>query len=92
MVHINEIRQFITFSYFVEAQERRWCPFKQIRNERNRPYLFYDSSYAKDVEQAAITLRKSGTITCTNCVQEVFSEFDKTMSQSCIVMVFWNLI
>ena len=71
---MEHLRPFTTFAYFAEAQERRWCPFKQMVNERTKPYMLPNPQYASEVQQVTEIIRRHGSITCINCNQIVNSE------------------
>jgi hypothetical protein len=91
---MEHLRPFTTFAYFAEAQERRWCPFKQMVNGRTKPYMIYNSQYANEIKEVAGIILRHGSITCNNCNQIVNSELphDLPIVETPLHRWWYNLI
>eukprot|EP00929_Paragymnodinium_shiwhaense_P033812 TRINITY_DN18500_c0_g1_i1.p1 TRINITY_DN18500_c0_g1~~TRINITY_DN18500_c0_g1_i1.p1 ORF type:complete len:532 (-),score=123.86 TRINITY_DN18500_c0_g1_i1:536-2131(-) len=67
----KHIRPVLEVSWFAEAQEQRWCPFRHAANVpqalRVRPYYTFDSRKQEELDSAVQFLRSDGRVSCREC-------------------------
>jgi hypothetical protein len=89
---MNQVYPLVAYAYFAEAQERRWCPFKQIK-ECGRAHLAYDSRHDSEVQRVREILRANGHVPCGTCVSLINGDESPRPSQNHIatfIETWWH--